>query len=316
MSLLFVEDQCVFPPFMVATDQLRRRISPSMLEHLSDRQIGQDPHGQDHPQHDLMGQLTSPQVDTFRRQQHVPNHGGRDNLLQSRQPTQNPDRYVGRKYATDILAVAWSPDGRRVAAGAADGSVAIWDITRGLETYRSKKARELSSDGEHSQAIPIFEELVHEFPMSPSYRIELAACLALAERKQEAAEMFRGLMEQAPKALEQRREYSQKLSRVLSSLHRLLQRAGLDGEAIRVLEQLAGDFPDVAENRTLLASAYFVRAEAAFRRKDEEQATADLDRAIEANPEYTEAYIRRFRHCADRQSFKKRPRHGPGFSWL
>jgi WD40 repeat protein len=49
-------------------------------------------------------------------------------------PTPTPSAmpvYIYRAHGDSVSAIAWSPDGRRVASGSADGTVQVWDATTG-----------------------------------------------------------------------------------------------------------------------------------------------------------------------------------------
>ena len=75
---------------------------PGGLEDLSDRQIGQQPHGQHHPQDDLVRQPTLRRIDPASGREHLLNVLGADHLFESRQSIQNPARVVGRQRAMSL----------------------------------------------------------------------------------------------------------------------------------------------------------------------------------------------------------------------
>ena len=75
---------------------------PGGLEDLSDRQIGQQPHGQHHPQDDLVRQPTAARIDPASGRERLLNVLGADHLFESRQSIQNPARVVGRQRAMSL----------------------------------------------------------------------------------------------------------------------------------------------------------------------------------------------------------------------
>src|SRR5438309_4000232 len=87
--------------------------SAGVLEDLADGQLGQDPHGQDHPADDLMGQLATARIEPSRRPEGLADGLGGDNLFESRQAIQDPPRRIGWQgamsswHASLGLLVAW-----------------------------------------------------------------------------------------------------------------------------------------------------------------------------------------------------------------
>ena len=75
---------------------------PGVLEDLSDGQVGQQPHRQHHPQHDLVSQRTEARIDPAGGRECLLNVRGADNLFQSRQPIQDPARVIGRQRALSL----------------------------------------------------------------------------------------------------------------------------------------------------------------------------------------------------------------------
>ena len=75
---------------------------PGGLEDLSDRQIGQQPHGQHHPQDDLVRQPTAARIDPAGGRERLLNVLGADHLFESRQSIQNPARVIGRQRAMSL----------------------------------------------------------------------------------------------------------------------------------------------------------------------------------------------------------------------
>ena len=75
---------------------------PGVFEDLSDRQIGQQPHRQYHPQNDLVSQPTASRIDPASGRERLLNVRGADNLFQSRQAIQNPARVIGRQRAMSL----------------------------------------------------------------------------------------------------------------------------------------------------------------------------------------------------------------------
>ena len=73
-----------------------------MLEDLADRQVGQQPHGQDHPANDLVGQCATSLIGFTGGREDLANGLGRDNLFQSRQAIQDPARRIGRQCALSV----------------------------------------------------------------------------------------------------------------------------------------------------------------------------------------------------------------------
>ena len=83
---------------------IRRSMQPTcLLEHLTNRQFGENTHRQYHPNDNFVRQLASPRIDTIGVFQDLPNVCRSDNLFQGNQPIQNPARFVGRKHATSLL---------------------------------------------------------------------------------------------------------------------------------------------------------------------------------------------------------------------
>ena len=70
-----------------------------MLEDLADRQVGQQPHREHHPEDDLVGQDAIARVDPPGRRQRLSDVVGADNLFESRQAIQDPARLIGRERA-------------------------------------------------------------------------------------------------------------------------------------------------------------------------------------------------------------------------
>jgi hypothetical protein len=67
-----------------------------MLEDLTDGQIGQQPHSQDHPADDLVGQCATSLIGSAGRLKGLANGLGWDHLFESRQAIQDPARVIGR----------------------------------------------------------------------------------------------------------------------------------------------------------------------------------------------------------------------------
>ena len=72
---------------------------PGGLEDLSDRQIGQQPHRQHHPQDDLVRQPAAACIDPARGCERLLNVLGSDHLFESRQSIEDPARVIGRQRA-------------------------------------------------------------------------------------------------------------------------------------------------------------------------------------------------------------------------
>ena len=96
---------------------------PGEFEDLSDRQFGQQPHRQHHPQHDLVGQRTASRIDPAGGRKSLLNVLGSDNLFQSRQSVQDPACFISRQrtsslmHASRSLLVALGPDKPKVTRG-------------------------------------------------------------------------------------------------------------------------------------------------------------------------------------------------------
>ncbi len=73
-----------------------------MLEDLADRQLGQQPHGQDHPANDFVRQCAASRIRLAGDLKGLANGLGRDNLFESRQTIQDPARVVGRERAMSL----------------------------------------------------------------------------------------------------------------------------------------------------------------------------------------------------------------------
>src|SRR5262249_26143511 len=82
--------------------QLTHSEPACVLEDLADRQLGQDPHGQDHPTDNFMGQATTTGIGPSGSRQGLAKGLGRDNLFQSRQAIQDPARLIGRQRALSL----------------------------------------------------------------------------------------------------------------------------------------------------------------------------------------------------------------------
>jgi hypothetical protein len=97
--------------------------SAGVLEDLADRQLGQDPHGQDHPADDLMGQLAAAGIDPPGRPEGLADGLGGDSLFESRQAIHDPARRMGRQgamsswHASLGLLVAWVLNKPKVTTG-------------------------------------------------------------------------------------------------------------------------------------------------------------------------------------------------------
>ena len=76
--------------------------SPRVLEDLADRQLGQQPHGQDHPANDFVRQCAASRIRLAGDLKGLANGLGRDNLFESRQTIQDPARVVGRERAMSL----------------------------------------------------------------------------------------------------------------------------------------------------------------------------------------------------------------------
>ena len=76
---------------------------PGMFEDLANRQFGEQPHGEHHPENDFMSQRTLTGVDPSRGVECLLDELGADNLFQSRQSIQNPARFIDRKRTSSLL---------------------------------------------------------------------------------------------------------------------------------------------------------------------------------------------------------------------
>ena len=74
----------------------------AQLEDLADRHVGEDPHGQDDPEDDLVSQRAWARIDPAGRRERLSEIVGADNLGQSRDPIENPARCVGRQGAVSL----------------------------------------------------------------------------------------------------------------------------------------------------------------------------------------------------------------------
>ena len=74
-----------------------------MFEDLSDRQVGQQPHGQHHPQDDLVGQTTASRIDAASGRKRLLNVLGADNLFQSRQSVHDPACFISRQRTSSLM---------------------------------------------------------------------------------------------------------------------------------------------------------------------------------------------------------------------
>ena len=97
--------------------------SAGVLEDLADRQLGQQPHRQDHPADDLVGQFATSLIGSAGRLKGLANRLGWDHLFESRQAIQDPARVIGRQRAMSVwhashgLLVAWVLSKPKVTGG-------------------------------------------------------------------------------------------------------------------------------------------------------------------------------------------------------
>jgi len=158
---------------------------------------------------------------------------------------------------TELLsAVAWHPDGRRLTSADHGGTIRIWDLASGQEVLmlRTQRSPDLAWSDDGQRLAATSGTSVVIWDASTGFRM-------------------------APRA-----QYD---------LSRRLSREGRHDDALLVLHELVEKFPSVPEYRQPLANAYFDRADEPFHRDDFEKALPDLERAIQYDPEYSEAYDHR-----------------------